>query len=317
MLKGCNGEESEDPRLVDPDRFDVTQGGSRLLARDRHPKFPKTMTSERPVERSEQPYYDCKACQQEAEAAKPRAADPNYGTVGYYSYNHSHSSTSAPGWLPVVGNITPVPYYPAPPPTNIYPNYQGVNEYSTPSSSRGSASGGDRRARATKAARVVSAANAPVITPPTSPSPQPSPKRINEEEPARRYVCPSCGFGFVRNHDLTRHIRGHNNELFKCDKCGKMYGRKDSLRRHQNGRCDGVDNFIHRPQGYNGPVAPFAESNTPPPNPLPASSSTPRTSNDRQETEWDPVQPQTSFSRTTQKVSHFQYGGLVAGSGQN
>ncbi|KAF8323741.1 hypothetical protein DL93DRAFT_2033599, partial [Clavulina sp. PMI_390] len=46
------------------------------------------------------------------------------------------------------------------------------------------------------------------------------------------YSCDICGFSFARNHDLTRHIRGHEPAQFGCERCGKAYTRLDSLRRH-------------------------------------------------------------------------------------
>ena len=50
--------------------------------------------------------------------------------------------------------------------------------------------------------------------------------------PPRPYSCDICGFAFARNHDLTRHIRGHEPAQFGCERCGKAYTRLDSLRRH-------------------------------------------------------------------------------------
>lgn len=50
--------------------------------------------------------------------------------------------------------------------------------------------------------------------------------------PPRPYSCDICGFSFARNHDLTRHIRGHEPAQFGCERCGKAYTRLDSLRRH-------------------------------------------------------------------------------------
>ena len=50
--------------------------------------------------------------------------------------------------------------------------------------------------------------------------------------PPRPYSCDICGFAFARNHDLTRHVRGHEPAQFGCERCGKAYTRLDSLRRH-------------------------------------------------------------------------------------
>lgn len=280
-------------------------------------------TSERP--REEQAYYDCEACRHEAEAASSRSAGPQYASApGYYSYQHSHTSTSsaqAQGWpAHQVGNLTPVAYYPSP----DYPPHTTFHEYSNSSASHrtsGSSGGGDGRAtKATKFVDTGSTLPSPHHFSP--PSPRPSPKRPappDDSEPlpaTRRYVCPTCGFRFVRNHDLTRHIRGHNNELFKCDQCGKMYGRKDSLRRHQNGRCDGVDNFVHRPQGYASSVTPFEETSPHPPTSHSVSPYIPGKTEELEDGKPGPALPRRRVSKP-QKVSHFQFGGLAAGLGQN
>lgn len=68
--------------------------------------------------------------------------------------------------------------------------------------------------------------------------------RPDKSQTERPYACTICGFAFLRNHDLNRHMRGHENLLFPCDGCGKLYARKDSLRRHQNGRCEGPEEEV-------------------------------------------------------------------------
>lgn len=61
-----------------------------------------------------------------------------------------------------------------------------------------------------------------------------SPSTANRASPPppRPYSCDICGFAFARNHDLTRHVRGHEPAQFGCERCGKAYTRLDSLRRH-------------------------------------------------------------------------------------
>ena len=76
---------------------------------------------------------------------------------------------------------------------------------------------------------------------PSVPERNPRPDKSQTERP---YACTICGFAFLRNHDLNRHMRGHENLLFPCDGCGKLYARKDSLRRHQNGRCEGPEEEV-------------------------------------------------------------------------
>lgn len=69
----------------------------------------------------------------------------------------------------------------------------------------------------------------------TTPTPAPSStsaSRTSSPPPPRPYSCEICGFSFARNHDLTRHIRGHEPAQFGCERCGKAYTRLDSLRRH-------------------------------------------------------------------------------------
>ncbi|KIO31555.1 hypothetical protein M407DRAFT_67804, partial [Tulasnella calospora MUT 4182] len=49
----------------------------------------------------------------------------------------------------------------------------------------------------------------------------------------RPHVCPLCQLAFARAHDLKRHGATHTGEKkFKCNACGKAYGRKDALKRH-------------------------------------------------------------------------------------
>lgn len=48
----------------------------------------------------------------------------------------------------------------------------------------------------------------------------------------RPFVCPVCKRAFVRNHDLRRHYKGHEEYKFVCP-CGKKFPRQDALKRHR------------------------------------------------------------------------------------
>ena len=54
------------------------------------------------------------------------------------------------------------------------------------------------------------------------------------------YGCNSCGQGYGREADLTRHLqsdRRHKKPAFKCDSCGTRCGRKDVLMKHKRESC--------------------------------------------------------------------------------
>ncbi|KNE55476.1 hypothetical protein AMAG_01367 [Allomyces macrogynus ATCC 38327] len=77
--------------------------------------------------------------------------------------------------------------------------------------------------------------------PPTEPA---SPPTTTSE--AKPYQCsfPPCQARFSRNHDLRRHERIHTGEkTWKCDECGRAFGRRDALSRHTSapgGKCKAV-----------------------------------------------------------------------------
>lgn len=50
--------------------------------------------------------------------------------------------------------------------------------------------------------------------------------------PLRPHACHVCGALFQRGHDLSRHIKSHQNPKHSCPHCGKTYTRSDSVRRH-------------------------------------------------------------------------------------
>ncbi|KAF1744641.1 hypothetical protein MXB_5618 [Myxobolus squamalis] len=53
------------------------------------------------------------------------------------------------------------------------------------------------------------------------------------------YVCTHCGMSFRHDSTLTMHTRTRHEHLrpFKCDICGKMFGRLSHLRKHQRYVC--------------------------------------------------------------------------------
>lgn len=51
----------------------------------------------------------------------------------------------------------------------------------------------------------------------------------------RPFRCNVCPASFVRNHDLKRHIRVHENKAWKCGGCSKVFSRRDAIKRHKNG----------------------------------------------------------------------------------
>ncbi|KAI8924276.1 hypothetical protein BC831DRAFT_402717, partial [Entophlyctis helioformis] len=51
----------------------------------------------------------------------------------------------------------------------------------------------------------------------------------------QRFPCTSCDASFLRHHDLTRHMRIHQEDKrFVCHRCGKVFCRRDALSRHIN-----------------------------------------------------------------------------------
>ncbi|KNE60142.1 hypothetical protein AMAG_18475 [Allomyces macrogynus ATCC 38327] len=80
--------------------------------------------------------------------------------------------------------------------------------------------------------------------PPPPPEPASPPTTTTSE--AKPYQCsfPPCQARFSRNHDLRRHERIHTGEkTWKCDECGRAFGRRDALSRHTSapgGKCKAV-----------------------------------------------------------------------------
>lgn len=69
----------------------------------------------------------------------------------------------------------------------------------------------------------------------------------------RPFVCDVCGKGFVRNHDLGRHKKGHSGPQNICP-CGKKFPRIDALKRHrQRNICiGGIDREgVTKPENKN------------------------------------------------------------------
>lgn len=61
---------------------------------------------------------------------------------------------------------------------------------------------------------------------------------LNKKKPLsqkveEKFACSYCNLVFSRNHDLIRHRKIHAGvKPFKCGRCGKAFGRKDSASRH-------------------------------------------------------------------------------------
>ncbi|QRV74861.1 C2H2 zinc finger [Ceratobasidium sp. AG-Ba] len=51
----------------------------------------------------------------------------------------------------------------------------------------------------------------------------------------RPYRCEyaGCPASFARNHDLRRHEKSHERQMFRCRGCDKLFSRRDALRRHK------------------------------------------------------------------------------------
>lgn len=114
--------------------------------------------------------------------------------------------------------FSPPPGHYAPPPSH-YPASQ-----STPESDEG---------RSTTSVLAGGGATVGGLVDRTSSNPPLRRSASRASSPAPRpYTCEVCGFSFARNHDLTRHARGHEPASFRCERCGKAYTRLDSLRRH-------------------------------------------------------------------------------------
>lgn len=58
----------------------------------------------------------------------------------------------------------------------------------------------------------------------------------------RPFACQHCPKSFVRQHDLRRHEKSHNDFNFECP-CGKKFPRQDALKRHRIRKicCGGID----------------------------------------------------------------------------
>lgn len=52
----------------------------------------------------------------------------------------------------------------------------------------------------------------------------------------RPYRCVQCPASFVRNHDLKRHARLHDKKAWRCSGCGKIFSRRDAIKRHKDAR---------------------------------------------------------------------------------
>ncbi|KAL4257889.1 C2H2-type domain-containing protein [Pleurotus pulmonarius] len=50
----------------------------------------------------------------------------------------------------------------------------------------------------------------------------------------RPFRCGHCPASFVRNHDLKRHAKLHDRKGWKCTGCGKLFSRRDAIKRHKN-----------------------------------------------------------------------------------
>lgn len=55
----------------------------------------------------------------------------------------------------------------------------------------------------------------------------------------RPYRCPACPASFQRNHDLKRHAKLHDKTAWKCGGCGKIFSRRDAIKRHKDSRGRG------------------------------------------------------------------------------
>ncbi|KAL6301116.1 hypothetical protein BKA93DRAFT_494564 [Sparassis latifolia] len=56
----------------------------------------------------------------------------------------------------------------------------------------------------------------------------------------RPFRCKHCPASFVRNHDLKRHARLHEKKAWLCNGCGKVFSRRDAIKRHKDSRGRGA-----------------------------------------------------------------------------
>lgn len=57
----------------------------------------------------------------------------------------------------------------------------------------------------------------------------------------RPFKCDQCPASFARNHDLKRHVKGHDRRAFRCCGCNKIFSRRDAIKRHKGSSKKGAD----------------------------------------------------------------------------